>query len=453
MIIECSRCQTRAKLPDSKEGAKVRCPECGHVYLAQAGGARAGAGRKKEDPTKYFIIGGAILLFATIAIIGSKGGKQTASPVQATVEPQDEGPHVPTSGFNSALVQQVLKLHNLSASSNVAALMPAIDFEAVHAWEASQVAAAPVEEGAEAPAPRPAFSALDAGAQRDYRLDVCNAMSGGRWKDLVADWVPYDGDIYLETSVSATVRVRCQPRDTKLMLGDRWVEWRFAKEKTAERWLAVAWERWVSPDEVKEERKKRARTTTKATLSDGSEVLEGTVSEEFVDWHADTPQELRDEVMQQITLMLDLEAPPRQVTAARERIEEIGKHAVPGLLLKIAQISPDMGAAGSQIAENFQLTYDQAVQIQLCHMCLTVITDWNTSYDVHAAMGTTAERQGSGIRQWFGWYQRKFRIFWRNADKLEDDPFWDDPDFKPRNEKEARDFENYKREREAQGDG
>ena len=31
MIIECSRCQTRAKLPDSKEGSKVRCPECGHV--------------------------------------------------------------------------------------------------------------------------------------------------------------------------------------------------------------------------------------------------------------------------------------------------------------------------------------------------------------------------------------------------------------------------------------
>lgn len=452
MIIECSRCQTRAKLPDSKEGSKVRCPECGHVYVARPVGARASAARKKEDPTKYFIIGGAILVFAAIAIIGSKGGKQTAPPPPIVEEPKDEGPYVPTSGFESVLVQQTLKLHNFSAASNVAALLRAVDFEAVHAWEAS-LAAATVEEGAEAPAPGPAFAMLDASAQTAYRMEVCNALSTGRWKDLVADWIPYDGDIVAETTESATVRVRCQPRDTKLMLGDRWVEWRFAKEKTAERWLAVAWERWISPDEVKEERKQRVKTTTKTTLSDGSEVLEGTVSEEYVAWHADTPQALRDEVMQQIDLMLDLEAPPRQVTAARERIEEIGKHAVPGLLLKIAEISPDMGPAGSQISQDFQLSYDQAVQIQLCHMCLTIITDWNTSYDVHAAMGTTAERQGSGIRQWFGWYQRKFRIFWRNAGKVEDDPFWDDPDFKPRNEKEAREFEKYQREREAQGDG
>ena len=43
MIIECPACGARAKLPDSKEGAKVRCSECERIYLAHPSGARASA--------------------------------------------------------------------------------------------------------------------------------------------------------------------------------------------------------------------------------------------------------------------------------------------------------------------------------------------------------------------------------------------------------------------------
>jgi hypothetical protein len=110
-----------------------------------------------------------------------------------------------------------------------------------------------------------------------------------------------------------------------------------------------------------------------------------------------------------------------------------------------------MGPAGSK-APDFQLTYEQAVQIQELNMILSRITDWNTSYQVDLAMGTTKERQASGIRQWFGWYDKKFKKYWRNADSTEgDDPFMDDPDFQPRNEKEAREFERIRREREGGG--
>lgn len=447
MIIECSRCHTRAKLPDSKEGAKVRCPECEHVYVAQAGGARGGAARRKEDPTKYVIIGGAIVLFAALAIIGSRGGDNKTQEVVAEEPERDTGPIIPTTGFYSPIVQAVCKLHNYAAATNTSALLRSLDFSAIYGWEQQSPMTGPGVIG-------PSFLTKSRTDQSAYQTDVINGLSKGRWKDLVADWIPYDGDITAETTERATVRVRCHHRDPNLALPDRWVEWKLAKEKTAERWQATSWERWVSPEEEKAERKARQKTTVKTTLSDGSEVIEGVVSKEFVAWHADTPQALRDEVVQLINVMVNESSARSDVTAARERIEnEIGKHAVPGLLFKIAEISPDMGPAGSDIPEGFQLTYEQAVQIQLCHLSLTMITDWNTSYDVHAAMGTTAERQGSGIRQWFGWYQKKFKSFWRNAGSVEEDPFWDDPDFKPRNEREAREFEKYRREREAQGDG
>ncbi|MFT5154301.1 MAG: putative Zn finger-like uncharacterized protein, partial [Planctomycetota bacterium] len=46
MIIQCPACSTQAKLPESKEGAKVRCSDCGRVYVARPLGTRT----KKEDP-------------------------------------------------------------------------------------------------------------------------------------------------------------------------------------------------------------------------------------------------------------------------------------------------------------------------------------------------------------------------------------------------------------------
>lgn len=444
MIIECTRCRTRAKLPDSKEGAKVRCPECGHVYVANPGGSRAASARRKEDPTKYVIIGGAVVVFAVIMIIASKDGNKTTDAAPPDEEVADTGPVIPTTGFDSPLVKEAREMHDLAAASNRAALLLQIDFPEVHAWEMERA------EETEDTTPYPA---LDIGEQQVYRNDVLTGLSTGRWRELVADWVPYDGEVVEETPQTAVVRVRCHHRDPQVDLADRWVEWHFEKDVAKDRWLATSWERWISPEEKQAERQKRARTTTKTTLSDGSEVIEGEVREDLIEWHPETPEPLREEIVALIDQMLDMEAPPKQVTRAREALEEIGKHAVPGLLMRIARISPDMGPAGSEIDEDFQLTYDQAVQIQLCHMTLTVITDWNTSYDVHAAMGTTQERQGSGIRQWFGWYGRKFRLFWRDADEVEEDPLWDDPDFRPRNEKERREFEKHRREAQEKDGG
>lgn len=445
MIIECTRCQTRAKLPDSKEGAKVRCPECGHVYVAHAGGSRGAARARKEDPTKYFIIGGAVLVFAAIMIIASKSDDpQPGPPTEEVSAKETSGPAVATQGWDAPLVKVARKLHQSSSTFNLASLRGDIDFEAVYAW---QHAAA----GDEAEGP-PGFGMLSGGEQEVYRQEIIDGLTTGEWKDLVAQWVPYDGTIVMETDTDATVRVLCSHVDRDLNLADRWVEWRLLPH--GKKWRAASWERWISPEEEKVERKKKDKVAVKTTLSDGSQVIEGVVSEEYVAWHPDTPEEMRTEIMAAINVLCDPEAAAKEMTKARIALEnDYRKHAVAGLLLKIAEISPDMGPAGSAISEDFQLTYEQATAIQQCHLTLQMITDWNTSYDVHAAMGTTVERQASGIKQWFGWYQKKYKKFWREAESFEADPFFDDPDFQPRNEKERREFEKARREAEANKNG
>ena len=58
MLIQCTSCKTTARLSDDKEGAKVRCPSCGHVYVARPAGSR-GSTRSKSNNTQLMIFGGA----------------------------------------------------------------------------------------------------------------------------------------------------------------------------------------------------------------------------------------------------------------------------------------------------------------------------------------------------------------------------------------------------------
>ena len=53
MFIECPSCHARAQLPDSKEGAKVRCSECSSVYEALPGGAGPRRASEAVRPPVY----------------------------------------------------------------------------------------------------------------------------------------------------------------------------------------------------------------------------------------------------------------------------------------------------------------------------------------------------------------------------------------------------------------
>ena len=51
MLIQCTSCGTQAKIPQSKEGAKVKCLNCGHVYVARPVGARGRRDKKETSPS------------------------------------------------------------------------------------------------------------------------------------------------------------------------------------------------------------------------------------------------------------------------------------------------------------------------------------------------------------------------------------------------------------------
>lgn len=444
MIIQCTSCGLRAELPDGKEGAKVRCSDCGHVYVARPAPVRSGARgaarrQRREDPTKYFLVGGVVVVVAIVAIVASRGGGEDV-PVAAADEPVEEEPFVPATGWDSPLVKVARSLHDDVHARRSSELYTSIDFREAHAWWTGRDAAADPGDGeaAEAPAqPARHWDSLAADEQTSFQNHLVDDLLEGSGKELVADWSPFDGHVVSEVDGAAIVRVRVQHRDEAMALQDRWVEWRFVRRGDA--WKAAAWERWISPEEVQTERRERAKKTVKKTLSDGSLVIEGEVRT-TIEYHEETPQELRDEIEERIDTLIDLEAHPSQVTASRGRLEEIGKHAVPGLLKRMGEIPLS--------------SEENAIQLNLVHLLLQDITGYITTFDVHEAMGTTEERQASGVRQWFGWYDRRWKKFWREADVAADeeelDPFLDDPDFLPRNEKERREFEKIRRELEEQ---
>lgn len=454
MFIECPACKTRAQLPDSKEGAKVRCPECDRVYVARPAGTRTGGARaKKQDPTMYLIVGGAVVVIAVLFLVFS-GADDDDKPVAAGGPPVAEEPAAPAvveTGWNAPLVQQAVAIHDQVYTSNTIKLFTRVDFERAYAWRdaarvaaetaAAEAAAAEVTEGEEPPAapeiaPLPEWSTLSKEDQKAFQNELVDEMTQGSYRELLADWKPYDGVVVSEDDDGAVVHLTVHHRESK-DIPDRTIEWRFTKE--GDKAIAWAWERWISPEEQKAAR--RTKKTVKKTLSDGSQVIEGVVDSTRLEYHAETPEELRTEIEATIDQLIDPTARPKELTAARNRLTEIGKHAVPGLIMRMGEIPPDSDA--------------NLIQLNQIHLILQDVTGYLTTFDVHVAMGTTEERQQSGIAQWFGWYDRKFKRYWNEAGgaaeaALEEDPFWNDPDFQPRNEKERREFEKLRKEYEAQ---
>jgi len=431
MIIECTSCGARAKLPDSKEGAKVRCGECSHIYVAHPPGARRGSKARKEDPTKYFIGGGAVLAFGLLMLMVTRGNNDPPPVVDAAPPAVDEDT-APSTGWDSAHVLFARQMHDLALSRNTSKLFVLLDFAKVRDHEVASEATTATEEGQ--PVILAGWTGLDGAAQTNYRNKIVDDLTSTDGEMAVSAWKPYDGEIVAETENSAIVHLHVQSRSGDLELSDRWMEWEFVRG-TDMRWKAWRWERWISPEEQKRERANRTKKTVRKTLTDGSEVIEGVVREEIA-YHAETTPEQIAEIESLIGQLINTEARPKEITAARSGLEELGKHAVPGLLKR-------MGGIPLESEEN-------AIQLNLIHMLLSDITEYQTTFVVHVAMGGTQERIDSGIKQWFGWYDRKWKRFWREADEREEeiDPFWDNPDYKPRNENERLRMEALRRKAE-----
>ena len=434
MIIECPACKSRAKLPDSKEGAKVRCSECSRVYSAKPAGGGAGRRKPETDPTKYVI--GVLGLALVLGIYAISRGKGTSAPPRvAAAEENTEPEALPETDWTSPIVQIAVKLHTWALERNDILLSTSLAQE--YLWK--QVQAAKTEAGEDA-STLP-WAAIPQGDKTAFINAVARDMIDGQDADLVGKWTPFDGhvlDIVLweepyKARVSpgeevTVVRLQVAPLDLDSGLGNRWIEWAFVKLHGKH--LAFSWKRWISPEEMEKVRRSRTKKTVKRELADGSVVIEGKVR--AIPYEDDTPQSVRDEVDSLITELLSPDSKPYKI---QQRLKAIGKPSIPPLLTRLAEIPLE--------------TEEQAIQLNLVSLTLQEITGYQTTFKVSELMGATRERQESGLMQWFGWYDRKYKRF--SGQKVESEDLMDDPRFKPRSEKERRDIERAKRDLEKNG--
>lgn len=371
MLIECPFCHARAQLPESKEGSKVRCGECGRVYGARPVGR--GKGSSSTNPTP-FIVGGLIVVVGAVlyAVINNNKSDPVAVPqptTQATEEPVSEGWQAPA-------VQAAAKLHAAAATGNRTTLLARLDGERVYeARKAEDDKAWSDLEGFERSALLEAYV--------DELMDESN-------EDAVAKWKPYDGRVVQDNAGELTLRLECTP-----VAGgpeSRTFEWLMLED--GERFKAAAWGRYIDPKQAAKAAKRKPKGYEKKTLSDGSVVLER--EPEPLPYLDSTPDELRAEIEDLYAKIIDLSL-TKEMSQAMLRLQEIGKPAVPRLLTGLYETPLE--------------DFDDARKVQNIVIVLRKITSQRFGYEpltlVGSQMGTTEERRQSSIKQWFAWWYRK----------------------------------------------
>ena len=378
MLIECPFCHTRAKLPESKEGAKVRCAECSKVYRAREilSGGRSASTSSSSGPIIAVVVV-AVIVIGALLVMRDDGPEPT--PVKAAtprlVPKVDLEELEDPTGWDSEPVQFAVRLHELAAARDAQALENFLHLEGL------QLVGDPEDA--------PGWSELDEDAQA-ARLDLAlESLLDREETGTVAGWEPYDGELVNEFETRAILKLSASPEGATTK---RVIEWNLAKVDGE--WRATRWEEWLTDAE----RRKRNRGFDVVTLSDGSVVVER--EPEPLPHLEDTPQEVRDRIDELLAMMLDLELTTQASKASRELIE-IGRPAIPSLL--------------THLFENKLTNEDDSIRANIAVVALRKITDQFFGYQpqalVGSAMGTTEERRMSAVRQWFAWWHRKGDAF------------------------------------------
>ena len=380
MLIQCPSCHARAKIPDTSEGAKVRC-ECGRVYVARASGSRGGT---RGGPNTGLLVGGFVGALALVVVVFLARGAKQDPPVAKAAPEAAPPPAQLDYGWNSELVKGVVAVHEAAHAGQRERLKALLHSSRVWAREHTS------PEGVLDPSV-PAFEALPPHERVDAQDRWVRELIEGQDKELVADWLAYDGTVAHQDDEEALVRVAVRPRAGGIE--NRWVEWRLAKE--AGRYKAWSWARWLSPDEEKAAKRKKGYEVV--TLSDGSVVHER--PPEALPHLDDTPPELRTRIDTLVATMLDLEL-TKEATRARRELVEIGRPAIPILLTRFFETPAD--------------TEEHRIQCGLIDQALQSITGQQFGYapgEAGTAAGTTEERRQSSIKQWFAWWHKNQKRF------------------------------------------
>jgi len=422
MRIQCTSCKTTAKLSDDKEGAKVRCPSCGHVYVARPAGARGSPSTKSSD-TKLMIFGGAGLIGVILLMAVMSGGEaDETSKIETLPELVEDVEMVDLTGWDSPLVGVARSIHKSSFQRDRIRLQRLLAMDRIYARMET------TEERDVIPGD---WGVLSNDKQIIFEEELINSMLDGAIDNLVATWKPFDGLVLLETNEEATVRITLEPRNTELGVQTRNIEWQLVNVNG--RWKAWAWERWISPEELRGELVARVSSTNKITLSDGSKVLEAEPGP--LDWVVGTSAEERAHIEKLIATVCAPDTRGSDLYSARQDLIAICRPAIPALLTKFYELD----------LEGFESYENQTAAMQL-HQSLTEITGYVTTFKAHEALGATDERRSSGVKQWFSWYHRRFKRFKCEADGAPEKTEEEVPLFEPRTEQERRDYERALRE-------
>ena len=400
MLIECPSCHARAQLPESKAGSKVRCGECGRVYLARpVGGAR----KSTRGPNVGLLIGvgvGVVALLAVLALTKGDGDEpetQAKEPA-ARAEEKPSAPAVDPLSWEGETVRFAVGLHEAAHAFNENRLRTLLHAPKVFARQE----AAGAEEGARLQG-EGGWLRLGSDEQKALLEAAVQDLTRGEAKDLVADWKPFDGETVELSDDEALVHLSVSPWDGGLE--KRVVEWRLAKERGS--WKAWSWALWISPEELaaNERRPGTLGGTKKVELSDGSVVRER--EPEPLPHLEDTPAEIAARIDELYATLIDLEE-TRGAVRARDALIEIGRPAIPILLTGLYEIPLETEA--------------QAIQCNLIVTTLRDITGQDFGYAPQVAIGsgvgTTEERRQSAIKQWFAWWYLNEKRF--TEKKVED---------------------------------
>jgi len=384
--IACPRCHARAELPASKEGAKVRCSECGRVYVAHPPGRARSGGLGGGTIAAFAVAGAAVVVIGLWSLTRDGTPAKAAGDFAEIPAPKPAGPALDDIGWNSPAVRTAVRLHEAAYAYDTNAVSALL--HPARIWER--------EQAAESSASPTAFGAL---SQHD-RVQLVNrwveGLVRGEGRALVGEWRPYDGEVVAIDDGEATVRLAVSPQDDPGSVEKRWVEWRLALDDG--RWKAWSWERWYSPEELDAARRARGRGYEKVTLSDGSLVHER--EPEPLDHLDDTPPALRARIDELYATMLDLDL-TKEAAAAQHELVEIGRPAIPILLTGLYETPLD--------------SEENAIKCNLIVQSLRRITGESFGYKPQvqegSGVGTTEERRQSSIKQWFAWWYKNQNKF------------------------------------------
>src|SRR6187402_3385870 len=245
MLIECPFCHATANLPESKEGAKVRCGGCAKVYVAREKGSKH-KGSTGPNPLHIVLAAGGAALALLVIFMATRSDKG-APPAQAAGAPKTPPPREDLTGWDSVPVKAVRAVYDSATPGNEAGLSVRIDPERYAARlveeHAAAVAAGTAPEG---PAPR-TWKELDTLERAELLAAAARGWLEGQGDTVALLWKPYDGRVISESDGDAVVHVNVAGRAGELQTESRVIEWKLVRRGGD--WKVWSWARYVSPEE------------------------------------------------------------------------------------------------------------------------------------------------------------------------------------------------------------